>query len=494
MEQAAAPVWTADDEARLAELLAAEYDGERLDAYIRRINPRMPPPDHVQPVIQALEEAREGSADPNGALRIILVEMPPRHAKTTTVLHGLAWRITRDPAVTNAYITYGDDLSASKSRWVRNLAIASGVQPSADMWNLSEWRTVQGGGLLAGGIMGPLTGKGIDGVLVVDDPIKNREEAESQTHRDKVWDQFTDVVFTRLEGAACVVVMMTRWHPDDLIGRIVAKRDELIEELGRAVVIKRIKLRAIAEEDDPIGRAPGAALWPIRFNEQRLNLIRKIVGEYTWASMFQQEPRARGAVLFEVGAGQPARFQRATWQPDGHRMLIACDPAATAKTKSNHSAAYVLAAKGWGADMNMWVVDGFRRQINIPTLVRNLQALRERWYGIAIAVEAVAAFKSVPDMLREVDPTLPIIEVTPRGDKYVRAQPVAAAWNQGRVWVPADADWAAKMIHVCSVFTGRDDPEDDDVDALAHGWNELFDAIANEPERGPTPAPFLPFG
>jgi predicted phage terminase large subunit-like protein len=494
MEQAAPVTWTADDESRLAELLAAEFDGEGLADYIRRVNPRMPPPPHVLPVIEALEEAREGSADPHGPLRIIVVEMPPRHAKTTTVLHALAWRIFRDPAVTNAYITYGDDLSASKSRMVRNLAIASGVQLAADMANLSEWRTVHGGGLLAGGIMGPLTGKGIDGVLVVDDPIKNREEAESQTYRDKVWDQFTDVVFTRLEGAACVVVMMTRWHPDDLIGRILDKQAELTEELGRNVIIRRIQLQAIAEADDPLGRPIGTALWAVRFNEARLNLIRKVVGEYTWASMFQQEPRARGAVLFASDNGLPSRFAVGTWVPNGHRMLIACDPAATAKTKSNYSAAYVLAATGWGATMEMWVVDGFRRQITIPELVRNLQALRERWYGIAIAVEAVAAFKSVPDMLREVDPTLPIIEVTPRGDKYVRAQPVAAAWNQGRVWVPADADWAAKMIHVCSVFTGRDDPEDDDVDALAHGWNELFDAIANEPERGPTPAPFLPFG
>lgn len=495
--------WTQADDDRLAALLREEFAGESLYDYIKRVSPRQPPPPHVMPVIQALEDARAAARNPDAAIRIILIEMPPRHAKTTTVMHGIAWRVMRDPSVTNAYMTYGSDLAESKSRLMRAQVVAD-QELAGDMANLAEWRTPWGGGLLAGGIMGPLTGKGVDGFLVIDDPIKNREEAESETIRDKIWDQFTDVAYTRLEGAATVVVMMTRWHPDDLIGRILAKEDEIREQLGDQLKIVRIRLPALAEHNDPLGRPVGAALWPWRMTERKLAAVRVILGEYSFAAMFQQNPRLKGAILFSES---PARFQlyerlpsgapdigRMLWRPQGHRMLIGCDPAASENTKADYSAAYVLAALGWGEDMEVWAVDGFSRHLSIPDLVRALEALRDRWYGIPVAVEAVSAFKSVPDLLREHSPTLPVIPINPIGDKWMRAQYAASLYNRGRFHVPLDAPWAANLIHRLHNFTGGKGGKDDEADAISHGVNELHAAVARQRPDDAQTAIHLPFG
>jgi predicted phage terminase large subunit-like protein len=509
-----ASMWTAADEARLAELLRVEYDGETLDAYIRRVSPRLPPPRHVKPVIQALQEARDASRHPDSSVRIILIEMPPRHAKTTTVMHALAWRVTRDPSITNAYLTYGQNLADTKSRIMRQHVVNDNVPLAGDMANLAEWRTPWGGGMLCGGILGPLTGKGIDGFLVIDDPIKNRQEAESETIRDTIWDQFTDVAYTRLEGAATIVVMATRWHPDDLIGRILAKEDELREELGDQLKIIRIRLPALAETGDPLGRAPGEALWPERFNERRLKAIRAVINEYSFAALYQQNPRLKGTILF---CETPSRFQlyevhdsgewagqpdtsRLLWRPRGHRLLVGCDPAASEKTKADYSAAYTLAALGWGEDMEVWVIDGFSRHVTVPDLVRMLNVMRQgplpgrTHWDLAVAVESVGAFVAVPQMLFEEDPTLPVIPVRPVGDKWMNAQFTASLWNRGKLHVPSDAPWAKNLIHRLSNFTGAKGGKDDEVDAISHGCNELFKSVQNETPNDSAPAMFAPFG
>lgn len=507
-------VWTEADERRLAELLRAEYDGETLEAYIRRVSPRLPPPKHVMPVINALQEARHASRHPDASVRIILIEMPPRHAKTTTVMHALSWRVTRDPSVTNAYLTYGQNLAESKSRIMRAHVVNDNVPLAGDMANLAEWRTPWGGGMLCGGILGPLTGKGIDGFLVIDDPIKNRQEAESETIRDTIWDQFTDVAYTRLEGAATIIVMATRWHPDDLIGRILSKEDELREELGDQLKIVRIRLPALAEANDPLGRQIGEALWPERFNERRLKAIRAVINEYSFAALYQQNPRLKGTILFsetpsrfqlyEVHdsgpmAGQPD-YSRLRWRPRGHRLVVGCDPAASEKTKADYSAAYTLAALGWGEDMEVWVIDGLVRHMTVPDLVRALNVIRQgplpgrTHWDLAVAVESVGAFKAVPQMLFEEDPSLPVIPVVPLGDKWMNAQFAASLWNRGKLHVPLDAPWSKNLIHRLSNFTGAKGGKDDEVDALSHGCNELFKSVQVQTPDDSQPAVLAPFG
>lgn len=488
---------------RLQALLRAEYDAETLEQYIRRKSPRLPPQRHMMPIIRALEDARKARADESGAIRIIIIELPPRHAKTTTVMHAIEHSISVSPSLTNAYLTYGDSLAQSKSRVMR-AHVAQDVPLSGDMANLAEWRTIYGGGLLAGGIMGPLTGKGITGMCVIDDAIKNRQDAESELMRQTAWEQLTDVAYTRLEGAATLVVMATRWHPDDLIGRILAMEEELRQELGDQIQIIRIRLPALAEENDPLGRKVGEALWPERFNERRLHAIRKVIGEYSFAALYQQAPRFRDSVLFSPN---PSRFQlfatlpngepdigRMVWQPSGHTMVICCDPAASKKTKADNSAAYVLAVQGHAENMRAWIVDGFSGHMSIPQLVKSLRALSRKWYDIPIVVEAAGAFVAVPDGLREIDGDLPVIGITPLGDKWMRAQPAGAMWNRGDILVPLDAPWAKTLINRVHLFTGADGGKDDEVDAISHGINYLMEWLTPGILRDTLFSASAPFG
>lgn len=426
----------------------------------------------------------------------------PTH-NTTTGLHGLGWRLFRDPTLTNAFATYADDYAMSRSRIARAVTRAGGVPLDKSMANLHEWRTTYGGGAIFRGYMGAWTGQGIDGVALIDDPYKDRAAAESKKIRENVWEWFNDVLWLRLEPPAGVgtkpgscIIQHTRWHEDDLIGR-------LLKGKFAGYQFERIHLPAICDsEDDILGRSIGDALWPERFPAEELHRIEASIGPYSWASLFQQNPRPRGADVFM----EPARFMLKDFSWQGKRILLCCDPAATDDNKNDFSAAFVLAAEGFGDAMKIWVVFGWRDHLTIPDLAAKLYELQQRYWKAPIAVEAVGAFKAVPQMLRKIDARLRLREVRPVGDKFTRAQPLAAAWNgmeapegaEGerigqRVFIPLDAQvvrrkgeaparwvsdrgpttWADELINEAAVFTGMNDAEDDQIDALAHGFNEM---------------------
>ena len=220
-----------------------DADAGLLDA-IPRVSPRYEPPVHLAPVVELLERSRR---EPVRGL----VSVPPRHGKTELIAHGLAWLLSRDPRRTHAYVTYAAQVAYSKSRSIRDYARTLGVPIRPDAEALHEWRTPERGGLLATGIGGPLTGHGVDGVLVVDDPTKNREEAESAVLREKNHGWFTSVAMTRVEPRGSVIVVHTRWHEDDLIGRLAGEADW-----------EYVNLPAIAPD--------GAALWPSRWPVEEL--------------------------------------------------------------------------------------------------------------------------------------------------------------------------------------------------------------------------------
>jgi hypothetical protein len=489
--------WNDEQEIRLAHLLQAEYGGESLTEYILRVSPRHAPPRHLSPILNLWERTRRERV-------FACVEVPPRHAKTTTGLHALAWRLHRDPALTHGFATFGDDYAASRSRICRVMARAGGVDIPRGMANLHEWGTPHGGSVQFRGYQGEWTGRGITGVALLDDLYKDRAQAESAKVRENIWDWFTDVLWTRLEDRSSVICQFTRWHDDDLIGR-------LLQGKFKGYRFEEVRLPAICEdEDDLVGREIGEALWPEKVSAEELRRIEVSVGPYTWAALFQQRPRPKGADVFQ----DPGRFSLRDWKPDGHRILLCCDPAATDDNRADFSAAFILAAKGYGDDMVVWILHGWRDHVTVPAVARKLLEISEHYWRAPVAVEAVGAFKGVPQTLKEIQGQLGrrIIEIRPLGDKFTRAQAVAAAWNTGRVLVPVDAEctwnhakyrflapktpmklragvphgitWADELIKEAGKFTGINDPEDDQIDALAHGYNHLHQA--GKPTKGTT--------
>jgi len=469
------------EQEELYQLLERLIGGESPHEFVARLRPREPIPRHVELVVRAIMRARVTPIR-------LCISMPPGHAKTTTLLRLAIWWLLRSPADTCAYVTYSDDQARDKSKEARDLAGDADLALADDSNNLGLWRTPLGGGFLASGFGGRLTGQRVAGLLLVDDPYKNAAEANSARVREQVYTDFKAAAFTRLQGGS-IIVLHTRWHPDDLIGRLVREHKW-----------DYINLAAIAEEGDPLGRALGEALWPDRYPREKckgpcghdghLDEIREEMGEWLWAALYQGRPRPKGHKVFHT----PHRFDLGKFSWEGKRGVIAVDPATTAKTRADHSVVLLAAMEGAGAESKLYVLGVIRMQVETPGLVKRIRAVH-RDYSLPVVVEAVGGFIGVPQTLRDVDSSMPdddgtqpqpmqVVDLFPKGDKFLRAQPVAAACNAtpGRVLVPAGRDtepappWVAEFLDELDEFTGIGDLEDDQVDALAHAWNWLYQA------------------
>ena len=380
------------------------------------------------------------------------------------MLHAIAWWLRRSPADTLAYVSYAATQAESKSLLARSYTRASGVALSRERDSLAEWRTLQRGGCLATGIGGPLTGQGCK-VAFVDDPVKNREEAESALIRQRTWDWFTSTLWTRIEPGGSCIVLHTRWHEDDLIGRL--SRGDMA-----GVPWEIVNLPAITLDADGTERA----LWPERWPVSELR-HKRAANEYDWASLYQGAPRPRGGAVFRT----PARYQAP--ELDGARIVLAVDPAGSESTRADWTVAVALAVTGHGEQMRADVLEAERFRAEAGEAARRLLAFQRRRGGGALYLEASRDGKSIAKALRAIAPELVLHELAPRGDKFVRAQPLATAWNEGRVRVPVTAAWLPEYLDVFGRFTGVSDAHDDDVDATAHAWNAAITASDPGDER-----------
>lgn len=424
----------------------AEFARRHLLDFVPFQSKKYEAPLHLKPLTDCIELAVAGEP------QFVVCHAPPRHAKTETVLHTPAWALKRKPELVFSYSTYADRLSRSKSRKARMLAEASGLVLSTK--SLNEWRTVEGGGMLAGGVGGPLTGHGVD-VAFVDDPVKNRIEAESATYRERLWDWFNDVLLTRIEPGGSVFVFMTRWHPDDLSGR-------LIKEGWRSIC-----LPALDEEGRP--------LWGRRWSAEELQRKRKKVGEYTWASLYQGQPRPRGGTLF----GDPSTY---TERPRVYRAAFGVDLSYSAKTSSDYSAVVKMVKTGG----KVYVVHAARKQVRAPKFKRFCRALHRAERSAPWLWYTSTTEQGVADLFQEGPKSVPLEPRIAKGDKFTRAQRYAAAWNAGDVLLPQSAPWLDDFLAEHATFTGKDGDTDDFVDAAVAAFDlldEPEEEIPSEPGR-----------
>lgn len=435
----------------LAELELRKRRRARVNLYefVPRISPTYAPPVHLDPLVQALERSWDEPIKRT-------CHAPPRHGKTDTLLAFIALSLLRHPERTLGFISYEADVAKSKSRKARLWAEASGVTLAEDSRKLNEWRTREGGGLLAGGVGGPLTGHGLN-CIIIDDPYKNRVQAESAAYRAMVTDWWNDVAETRIEPGGSAFICHTRWHHDDLIGHVHGGEDSATWE--------HINLMALG---------PGkVALWPERWDAVALEAKRKAVGEYTWASLYQGHPRPRGGAVFE---GDVVSYQRL---PDsGLTFSIGLDLAYSERTSSDYSVAVVMARAG----NDYFVVDVVRAQLPAPSFAARVRALllkyptaQVRWYAAGTEMAAAQFFRKEG---------IPISALNPKGDKFTRAMPLAAAWNRGSVLLPSySVPWAEDLVSEVKSFTGVRDLHDDQVDAMAAAY-DLLEAPRAPARRG----------
>lgn len=221
----------------------------------------------------------------------LMIFMPPRHGKSEIGSRSFpAWHLGNYPNHEFIGCSYGSDLAIGFSRKVRDLvrdAAYKAVFPETainkDSQSVENWLTTAGGGYAAAGVGGPITGRGAH-VLVIDDPVKNRADAESQSHRDAVWDWYTSTAYTRLAPGGGVLLILTRWHDDDLAGRLLRK---MAEGEGDEWVVVEYPAQAVTDE---LFRAKGEPLHPERYDAKALEGIKRAIGPRDWQALYQQNP------------------------------------------------------------------------------------------------------------------------------------------------------------------------------------------------------------
>lgn len=229
-----------------------------------------------------------------GECKRLMVFLPPRSYKSETItVRYPVFRLEQDPRLNVIIGAYNQALAERFSRKARRLA-EQRLALQTDRQAASEWETIAGGGVRAVGVGAGVTGVG-GNLILVDDPVKSREEAESESYRDRVWDWFTDDLMTRQEPGAAVVLVMTRWHEDDLAGRLLRE----MEEGGEAWDV--LRLPALAEENDPLGRPLGEPLTPGRFTKAWLEVQRRLLGR-SFEALYQQNPVPPSGAFFDVDA------------------------------------------------------------------------------------------------------------------------------------------------------------------------------------------------
>jgi hypothetical protein len=247
-------------------------------------------PAHVRYVDALLVDAASGKLAEQGYNGLIVSE-PPRHGKSTHLSHWFpAWYLGSFPSRQVILTSYEADFASSWGRKVRDTLQEHGkrefgVQVRSDSASASRWELTTGGSMVTAGAGGSITGRGAH-LLVIDDPVKNVEEAASPTIRNSVWEWYLTTVRTRLEPGGFQVVIMTRWHPDDLVGRLLRQQSE--NKSGDKFLV--VRLPALAEGDDVLGRQAGEALWPERYPTVILEGIKETVGQRVWSALYQQDP------------------------------------------------------------------------------------------------------------------------------------------------------------------------------------------------------------
>ncbi len=369
-------------------------------------NPKYDPNFHHELIAKELQHVETfGDRD----YKILIITVPPRHGKSLQCsIDFPAWFLGRNPDKEIITASYSAELAqdfGSKTREKMNSEAYKLIFPEVllreDEQARGHFRTKEGGGYVAVGVGGPITGRGTD-VLLIDDPVKNREEAESEVYRRKIWDWFTSTAFTRLEPKGVVILIMTRWNMLDLAG-LILQNDELKNRT------KVIRFTALAEHDEPPYRKENEALWPARYDLGSLMEIRKTVGPYDWSALYMGSP-----ILTEI---QELKTQWIRSIPESQvdamnvRRYLTIDTAMSKKA----SADYTGFCDNRVNQENYWHLSAWRQKVGPEELVDMMFTLQLRNRYEAIGIERTAYTDGLKPFLdseqRKRNKFLPLVEL-----------------------------------------------------------------------------------
>lgn len=416
-----------------------------------------------------IEMQRALDAVTAGTDRRVFFQLPIRHGKTAHNTIGYAsYRLKHDPKTRILVGSYNQRQADKLSREIRKLCKAIGVTISTERDTASEWETQSGGGVRAVGAGAGVASVNAD-LILIDDPIGSRDEAESPAHRDRVWDWITSDLLARCEPHTAVLFTMSRWHQDDPAGRLLDR------QAGRWRVLD---LPGRAEPADPLGRAEGEALWPALRNDEWLTEKRIELGEYGFASLIQGRPRPREGGMFKWGW-----WQLIDSVPNIGSLVRYWDTAGTDARGSNDPDYTVGALLGRMPDGRTIVVNVARFRHSVGQRDNAILAIarsdaqtyhgRVRWW---VEREAGVGGKDRTDALKRMvqQAGIAMSDEPATSNKAIRAEPLASAVEAGNVCLGPDDPvnpWRDALRNEAADFPNG--THDDIVDAVAGAFNKL---------------------
>ena len=408
---------------------------------------------HLEMIADVLESVERGE------IKKLMIFAPPRNGKSEiTSIRFPAWYLGRNPERRIILTSYAATLSCTFSRQVRDLIEEAKYQLLFDIktseesravneWNLHKHR----GGMIAAGVGGAITGYGAD-IFIIDDPVKNREEAESKVYREKTWEWYRAVVRTRLEPGAAIILMMTRWHKEDLAGKILSDQ-------GKGWEV--INLPAIAKEDDVLGRPIGEALWPKRFDKEALADLKVESGSRNWAALYEGEPQDPKSQII-----QRDWIQYYDDLPKEIYRGAGIDTATSKKTSAdNMSLVDVCRGRHNGY---LYVDDVFCEHVSVKAFAEYSVSQHKAKHYIAMKIEENNAGEAIKQRILEeslkLQANIPITGFTSDTDKVVRVMGFQALIENGTIKFRRGHKKVEELINHLVDF-----PQgviDDDVDAL----------------------------
>lgn len=403
-------------------------------------------------------------------IRRLMVFMPPRHGKSELVSRKFpAYLLGRNPDTSIISCSYSADLASRMNRDVQRLIDSekySLLFPESHLFGKNIRSTAKGsflrnsdifeivnhrGTYRSSGVGGGITGMGGE-YIIIDDPVKNREDADSATIREKIYDWYTSTLYTRLEKDGCILLTLTRWREDDLAGKLLKAAQEGADQWTI------LELPAVCEyPPKPYDvRQEGEALWKWKYDEQALAKMKATVGSRDWAALYQQHPTP----------GEGGTFKREWWNyykvlPDGlYDFVQSWDCTFKDAQSSDYVVGQVWARKG----SSRYLLDQVRGRMSFTETLRAIRSLSAKWpQAIRKLVEDKANGTAVIDVLRKEIPGL--IPVEPEGGKIVRANAVTAVAEAGNIYLPdpSIAPWVHDFVEEHAVFPNG--ANDDQVDA-----------------------------
>lgn len=404
----------------------------------------------------------------------LVIEEPVRHGKTELCSRWTpAWFVCKFRRRV-LLASYEADFAATHGRRAREIVAEHGPSLGVVIDQTSRaahrWELVGAdGGMGTAGAGGPIIGKG-GHLMIVDDPIKNVEEAQSPVMREHLWEWWQQVFLTRREPGGKVLVIMSRWHEDDLIARLVSS------ETGMRV--ERVRMPAVAEDEDPLGRKPGEALCPQRFDEVALAGIRTDVGPTAWAAMYQQRPIPVGGGMFRKDAfrywtklaGDDSFYQLGDHLVDEREVwrFATMDPAFTRSKRSDYTVCAV-----WGVaptdPHSLMLLDLRRVRVEHAEHAPMVKEVWDQWRPAWVGIERQMATLSLFDDVQRQGVVVRWLQA--EQNKIARAETAVAIADVGRIYLPRNAPWLPEFLDEVVSFPVA--AHDDQVDVLSYAAIEL---------------------